>query len=182
MQKSRHVLSIIDQISDRSGKICSYGIFLIVVLMFYEVVMRYIFNAPTEWGFDVVQFLFGATAVLAGAYTLRHKAHVSVDVIYRYFSPRMKLAMDLVASVFFFAFCAVMFWWGLEFAASSIATLEVTQTPFRGPVYLVKATIPIGAALILLQGLAKLTRDVIALTAKAKLPPREEAEERKEVM
>jgi TRAP-type mannitol/chloroaromatic compound transport system permease small subunit len=184
MQKLRYVLSIIDQISEQSGKICSYGILLIVILMFYEVVLRYVLNAPSNWNSDVVQFLFGGIAVLAGAYTLHHNSHINVDVIYRYFSPRIKLAIDVVASVFFFAFCGVMFWFGLEFAASSIAELEVTQTPFGGPVYLVKATIPIGAALIILQGLAKLTRDVIALITKAELLPifREETQGRKEVI
>lgn len=169
MQRLRHILSIIDNISEWSGKICRYGVFAIVVVVTYEVGARYIFNAPTLWGHDTTQFLFGATAVLAGAYCLHHNAHVSVDIVYRHFSPRGQLILDVVASMFLFAFCGVAFWWGLQFAATSIKMLEVTQTPFRGPVYPVKAALVIGTALILLQGVAKFTRTVSSLIGKGAL-------------
>ena len=169
MQRLQYILSVIDQISEWSGKIFSFGIAVVVVLMFYEVVARYIFDAPTEWGFDMTQFIFATTAIMSGGYTLLHKSHVNVDVAYRYFPPQMKLIVNLVAGVFLFAFCGAVLWWGVECAVSACLLGEVTQTPFGGPVYLVKSTMPIGAALILLQGLANFTRDVIALASKGKL-------------
>lgn len=163
----RRVLSAVDSLSDWSGKIISYLILIIMLCVTYDVILRYIFNAPTLWAFDIVQFLFGALAILSGAYALRWKAHVNIDVIYGRFSLRQRAIIDLVTSFLFFSFIAVLFWWGIGFAARSIGFREVTQTIFHAPIYPVKITMPLAAFLLLLQGLADFTRNMVtAITGR----------------
>jgi len=161
MQKVSSTLRLIDTISDWSGKIVSFMLVFMVAFMSYEVVLRYIFNAPTRWVFETVQFLFGAFCILGGAYALRHRAHVNMEVIYVRFPLRMRAIVDLITSTLFFLLIVVLLWGGWEFAWRSVQTLETTFTPWNPPLYPLKLTIPLAAFLILLQGLAKFVRDLI---------------------
>jgi len=135
----------------------------LAVLVFeivYDVVLRYVFNRPTIWSFDLSAYIFGAFFILGGAYTLRHRAHVNMDVIYLRLTPRTRAALDVVTSFLFFLFCGIMLWKGAEVAWHSIQIRETTATLWHPPVYIVRLVVPIGAFLILLQGLAKLIRDL----------------------
>jgi len=166
-QKVSSALRFIDTISDWSGKIVSFIIVFMITFMGYEVVLRYIFNAPTLWVFETVQFLFGAFCILGGAYALRHRAHVNMEVVYVRFPLRMRAIVDLITSTLFFFFIVVLLWGGWEFAWRSVQTLETTFTPWNPPLYPLKLTIPIAASLILLQGLAKFVRDlIVAITRR----------------
>lgn len=160
MRKLASVLHIIDNISEWSGKIISLLIPCIVVIMTYEVVARYIFNSPTLWAYESTIFLFGGSMILGGAYTLRHRAHVNVDIVYEHLSPRGKAILDLITATLFFLFVGVLVWKGLEFGLTSVRYFEHTDSQWSPPIYFFKMSLPIGAGLIFLQGLAKFIRDL----------------------
>ena len=166
MRDVESALRYIDRVSEHSGKIVSLLIALMIASMAYEVVMRYIFNAPTLWAFEMVQFLFGAFCILGGAYTLKQQGHVNMDVLYSRFSRRNKAIIDLITSIFFFLFCGVLLWTGSEFALRSLKALETSYTPWDPPLYPIKLTIPIGVTMILLQGIAKFSRDLLIVLKK----------------
>src|SRR5262245_56935814 len=107
--------------------------------------------------------MFGMQYMLAGAYAYREDAHVRVDVIYAKFSPGGKAIADLVTSILFFIFTGTMLWTGARFALDAIAVDEHSFTEWGIQYWPVKLAIPIGAALILLQGSAKLIKDVLLL-------------------
>jgi len=167
VQKLSFFLHVIDNISDWSGKLVSFLIVFMIGLISYEVVLRYIFNAPTIWSHETSLFLYGAYAILAGAYTLRHRWHVNMDIVYARLSQRQRAIVDLLTSALFFVFCIVLLWHGGQFALRSLQLLETTTTPWDPPLYPLKLTIPVAAFLLLLQGLAKFIRDlIIAITGK----------------
>jgi TRAP-type mannitol/chloroaromatic compound transport system permease small subunit len=72
----------IDRLSNVCGALAAIIVVVLIVLMLYDVMMRYLFNAPTLWGFDVNTFLMGASFVLSIAYALANDAHVRVDLLY----------------------------------------------------------------------------------------------------
>jgi len=161
------VLVAIDATSEWSGKIIGFMIYAGMAVLVYEVAARYLFNAPTIWAHGVSQRIFAAYYILAGACVLRYKQHINMDVVYNRFSLRTRAIVDLITSVFFFAFVGVLLWQGADFAWTSLMNLEPCHTPFRAPVYPVKLMVPLGALLILLQGLAKFSRDLItAITGR----------------
>lgn len=163
----KRVLAAIDATSDWSGKIVSWLIYFGIVMLVYEIVARHIFNAPTIWAHGMSQRVFAVYYLVAGAYVLLYKAHIKMDVIYNRFPLRTKAILDLITSVFFFAFCGVLLWHGSDFAWTSLSNLEPCHTPFRAPIYPVKLMVPLGALLILLQGLTKFSRDfVTAITGR----------------
>ena len=72
----------IDGLSRFFGAIAAVLVIVLVVLMLYDVVLRYVFNAPTIWGNDINTWLMGASFVLSIAYAMSTDSHVRVDLLY----------------------------------------------------------------------------------------------------
>ncbi|MDX5410044.1 MAG: TRAP transporter small permease subunit [Thauera sp.] len=150
----------VDWLSDRSGMFVALWSVNAVLAYTYEVVMRYAFNQPTIWVHESSYLLFGMQYVLAGAYGLLHGAHVRVDVIYTKLSQRAKGAVDIITSVFFFAFVVVMLATSWRFFADSYAQQERTLETWQIQYWPLKAMMVLGALLILLAGIGRLIRDI----------------------
>jgi TRAP-type mannitol/chloroaromatic compound transport system permease small subunit len=105
--------------------------------------------------------MFGMQYMLSGAYAYREDQHVRVDVLYAKFSPRGKAIADIITSVFFFIFIGTMLVTGYRFAADAVNLREVSFTEWGIQYWPVKLAIPIGATLLLLQGIAKLLKDIL---------------------
>ena len=76
------------------------GLFIVVVaISFYEIVMRYFFNAPTMWVHETASFLGASLFVLGGSYALAVNKHVRVVLIYDLVSPKVRLMLDVVHHV-----------------------------------------------------------------------------------
>ncbi len=160
MRKLKSFLKCVDAISEWSGKGVSYLILPGILILAWEVVSRYAFNNPTMWAHGTSQRIFATYYILAGAYVLRHNQHVTVDIVYNRLSVRTKAILSLIGSIFFFTFCGVLLWKGIDFAWTSLSQLEPDETPWRAPLYPFKMMVPLGAFLILMQGLAKFIRDL----------------------
>ncbi len=160
-----NMLLLIDRISAWSGKAFAWTVVILTVVVCYEVVARYVFNAPSQWGFDIAYILFGAGFMMAGAYTLSRNGHVRADLMYRTLSPRSQAAIDLVLYVFFFLpGVAALVYAGVEFTRVSWAMLEVSSVTSSGtPIYPFKLVIPVAGALLLLQALAEIARCILCL-------------------
>ena len=96
------LLFIVDEISTWVGKTAGWCIVILTFSTSYEVLMRYLFLAPTEWAFDASYILYGTLFMLAGAYTLSRNGHVRGDFLYRAWAPRTQAKWDLVLYFLFF--------------------------------------------------------------------------------
>lgn len=154
----------IDGISNRVGEFVAYWAVLSVFAYYYEVVGRYFLNSPTNWVHESMFLMFGMQYMLSGAYGYKEDQHVRVDVFYSQFSVRGKAIADIFTSIFFFIFVGTMLWTGWKFASDAMNVAEVSFTEWAVQYWPVKLTIPIGAGLLLLQGLSKLIKDIIIVT------------------
>lgn len=160
-------LKIIDQISEKSGKAISFLMIPLGAVILFEIIARYLFNRPTIWVHETAQMIYGAYVILLGAYVLKDGGHVNVEILYGRFSPRTKAVIDLFTWLLFFFFCGLLLVKGWEMAWDSFVVRETEPTSFAPPVYPIKMMIPLGALLILLQGLAKFLRDLtLAISGK----------------
>lgn len=162
----KRILKFIDAINNRVGEILSYFLFLFFLLLLAEVFLRYFFNSPTVWANELSQMLFGAYAVLGGGYILLSGGHVNVDIIYSRLGKKKQAALDIVSSVLFFLFCGMLLIYGGSLAWDSLSRFEHSQSAWNPPLYPVKLSIPLAAILLLLQGFAKLIRDILILMDK----------------
>ena len=155
------ILKTIDALSNWTGKIVSFLIIPIVCALVYETLMRYVFSAPTTWAYYLSSNLAVVFFLVGGAYTLLHKGHVGMDAVYERFSPRIKAIIDLITAPVFFSFVGLLLWKGIDYAWVSAKGLENTGCPLYLPLYPFKMFVPIGAFLLVLQGIAKFIRDLI---------------------
>lgn len=151
-------------LNERVGRTVAWLILAIFLLLLAEVLLRYFFRSPTVWTNELGQLLFGAYAVLSGGYLLARGGHVNVDILYSAFPRRTKAVIDILTSILFFAFLSVLLTQGAIFALESIEKLETSHSVWNPPIWIFKAVIPVSAALLLLQGIVKLIRDILIVT------------------
>lgn len=162
----QRVLLAIDRVNTWVGKAFAWSILVLTLVIAYEVFARYVFRAPTGWGFDASYMLYGTLFMMAGAYALSRGAHIRGDFLYRMFSPRTQAALDLALYVLFFVpGMAALIYSGWRFFDLSYVMNERSSFSPDGPiVWPFKALIPVAGALMLLQGLAEIARCAICLS------------------
>lgn len=158
-------LFFIDSLSAWVGKAFAWLILVLTLGISYEVMVRYVFRAPTTWAFDFSYINYGAMFLMAGAYALSRNGHVRADVVYRLWKPRTQAMMDLLLYfLFFLPAVAAWIYAGWAYAKFSIQFREVSIfSPAGIPVFPLKTLIPVTGVLLLLQGIAEVIRCVICI-------------------
>ena len=149
------------------GEWVAYWSMLAVIVYYYEVIARYVFNSPTNWAHESMFLMFGMQYLLAGGFVLREGAHVRVDVLYMHFSKRAKAFVDVLTSVFFFIFVITLMVTGWTFFMDSYDVKEVSFTEWAIQYWPIKLALPLGGLLLLLQGLSLLVKDIAILVNPA---------------
>jgi TRAP-type mannitol/chloroaromatic compound transport system permease small subunit len=164
MDAIRVFVKKIDILSEWCGRIFSWFIVTIIGLSLFEVFTRRFLGKPTIWTHETLSYFFCASILFTMGYTLLHKQHVRVDLIYGRFTPKTKAILDIITFIFFLGFFSSIFLWkGIVFAATSWAMLERTPSAFNFYVFPAKTLLPIGAFFLLLQGLSDFIKNIIFL-------------------
>lgn len=163
----------IDQLSKTVGHAFAWCIIVLTLGTCFEVTMRYVFNDPTSWAFDLSYLMYGAVFYMAGAYTLSRAGHVRADMFYRKWQPRTQAVVELVLYVlFFFPGILALVVAGSAYGLESMRLREVSvNSPAGVPIWPLKMMICVGGGLIALQGLAEVLRCVVCLH-EGNWPPR----------
>lgn len=158
------LLIAVDTISLRSGQAVAFLLLPICGAMVFEVIARYMFNAPTIWSTEIVVMLAGALYIVGGAYTQYLRGHISVDTLYDYLPPRWQAAVRvLIHAPLFFLYVGILLWEGSQFFWDSMIENERSGSLWNPVIWPYKFVVPLGALLIFLQGLAQVIRDIRAL-------------------
>ncbi len=157
-------LAYVDRISEEVGKAISWLCLAMILVLIYEVSARYLFNSPTSWAHESTTMLYGSFCIIAGAYTHRHHGHVRSEVIYNLFPTRGKALLDVLTGMLGLLVFGVFFWITANYAWDSWLMREISSKSTWGPpVYPFKAMLPLAIALMMLQSLAHLLRDLAVL-------------------
>ena len=153
------IIRAIDTLNEVVGRIVVILAVVFAGIIIFDVVMRYAFNAPTRWAFDVSRQLYGFYFIMLGGYALRHQSHVRVDLLIERFSPGLTRVVEVLGYViFFFPFAWIFMTRSYDFAATSWRQGETTYGAVALPVYPLKAALCVAAALLLLQGIAEVLK------------------------
>ena len=163
-------LRAIDRINEWVGRIIAWWMLPMLFIMTFEVFMRYIWQDPTEWGTELVTFIFAGYILLGAGYTLLYKDHVNINVIYNRFSPRGRAILDLLTFLFFFLYCYAILVEGWKFAWDAVKIGRHSGTDWNPPLYPILLTLPLAALLLLVQGIAKFIRDLLVVWAGREIP------------
>jgi len=172
MKAIRYFLHYVDLINAKFGWFVAFLMLPMILIMVWEIVMRYFFNSPSLWAYETSLFMYGAYIALAGGYTLLVKGHVNVDIIWGRLPLRWRSIVDIVTAALFFLYIGVLFKESLEATINSWQLMERTMTYWNPPYYPLRTALPVACLLLLLQGLAKLIRDInTAITGRESLAP-----------
>ena len=154
-----------DHLSTSIGKAFAWCIVILMGGTVYEVIMAYVFNAPTLWNFDFSMQMYGAILMMSGAYCLATESHVRGDVIYRLFKPRTQGYIDLILYfIFFFPGVIALAFYGYEYAALAWKIKETSwNSPAQIQIYMAKALIPSAGVLLIIQGISEVFRSIICI-------------------
>ena len=173
-----------DRLSAWFGKVFAWSVMIMTLGVSYEVVVRYVFRAPTPWAFDLSYMMYGTLFMMAGAYTLSRDGHVRGDFLYRLWRPRTQARVELVLYlIFFFPGVIALVVTGWRYAARSWRYLEVsTMSPANIPIYQFKSVIAAAGILLFLQGVAQVFRCIICLRTGAWPPHAADVEETEKLL
>jgi TRAP-type mannitol/chloroaromatic compound transport system permease small subunit len=162
------LVRVIDRLSRFFGATAAVLVITLVVLMLYDVVLRYVFNAPTSWGNDLNTFLMGGSFVLSIAYALSTDAHVRVDLLYNE-RTRPRLAyVDLIGLTLIVLPAVALISWGLlGHLEDGIRTGERTGSGGWNPVvWPFRAVMLIGFLMFTIQIVAEIVKRIAALAGR----------------
>ncbi len=160
----KRILSLIDSINEWVGKVFSFLILVLALIVGYEIFMRYAMNRPTIWVNEMSAMIFGTFIILGGAFTARYNGHIGMDIVYGVLSVRKRAVLDVISFfVLFVPLLGVLIWKGGASAWKSVMILEHDSSQWGPPLYPLRIMLPVGAFFFLLQASAKLVRDLIVL-------------------
>ena len=149
----KKIAYFINMISEKAGVAASYLTMVMMTIISFEVLSRYLFNSPTKWAWLTCKQLFGLFILFAGVYTMSQKAHIRIEILYDRFSPRMKFISKMISMFLFAFFIGCLIHQGSWMALESLAVREKATGVFPMPLYPLKLLIPIVSILFLLEGI-----------------------------
>ncbi len=162
----RRTIVVIDTLSFAVGYVVAFLVVPIFIAMVYEIAARYWFSAPTVWAYDISRMLYGAMFMLGAAYGLSRGLHIRADFLYRTLPVRAQAWIDLVLYlIFYFPGLGVLLWASTDFAYTSLVRgergMDTAWMLLLGPV---KAALPAGVALLLVQGVSEILKCCYAIS------------------
>ena len=156
----------IDKFSLYIGRVVCWLLLPMCLAMVYEVIARKYFLSPTMWAYDISRMFYGALFMLGAGYALSRGVHIRADFLYRNWSPRMQGMVDLVLYLlFYFPGLLVFMWTSMDYAWVAIERgergMDTAWMPYMGPV---KSVLPVGALLLLIQGVSETLKSFYAAT------------------
>lgn len=172
------LVRIIDKFTDTTGTLVAWLNVPLVVVVVWEVIARYVFNAPTIWSFELTYMLYGTIFMLGSAYALHKGAHIRTDFFFEKWSIRTKGVIDSVAYLVFFfpsIFVFMLVSGGEGWYAFTIGE-ESEQTPWRPVLWPFKMVVPLACLLLLIQGISETIKSVYAARTGLELEHKEKIE------
>ena len=177
------IASAIEYFSEWSGRAVSWLTLALVLLVSYDVTMRYLFQEGSVALQELEWHIFSLFFLLGAAYTLKHDEHVRVDLIYhaRWMSERRRAWVDLFGTLFFLLpFCMLIIYSSWPFVENAYLLNEHSPDPGGLPHrYLIKLMIPLCFVLLALQGVAIIIRTAQKIAAHRNAPGTEKASQEK---
>ena len=157
----RTILKVIDYVTELAARAASWLCVVLILLMSYEVIMRFVFRKPSMWAFETSIMLGTCIYVIGWSYVQRHRGHIKVEIIYEHLTSRGKVLLDVVGHLIFLFPLFVIFTYASFDAAWEAWELNerMVLTRWYPPFAPLRTVVVIASFLLLLQSFANFFRD-----------------------
>ena len=131
-------------------------VYVIVLLMLWEVLSRYMLASPTSWAPELAMLIFGPFFLLGGPYLLHLGGHVAVDILSEKATGRLATVLALIGYVLAAVFGAILLWFSVPLAMQSFSYGETSYSAWNPVIWPAKAFLPLASLLLMLQALAEI--------------------------
>lgn len=162
------IIAGLDAINETVGRTTAWLTLFMVLVQVTVVVLRYGFDIGSIATQESITYMHALVFLLGAAYTLKHNAHVRVDIVYQRLSARGQAIVDLLGGLFLLLptalFILISSW---DYVASAWAIHEGSPEAGGLPlIFLLKTAIPVATALLILQGIAEGLKCLLTISGR----------------
>lgn len=134
---------------------------LLILFVTYEVIMRYIFNAPTKWSYEIDGYLYVAIVLLALGYAQSQDKHMKMDLVVSKLSGKRYKVMHILLALFGSAYAVLLLVFGWEYAYAAFIKGYKASSTFASPLWPSYMALPLGALGLALEYIVEIVEDII---------------------
>ena len=153
----------VDTVNRKVGSVAMYLLLVMLAILTYSVVSSNVFRAPAVWVMEMAQFSMAAYYLLGAGYSLQQGAHVRMDFLYERWSARRRAMVDVMTILFVIFYLGILVFGGVQSSSYALEYGQRNHTvwgPYMAPIKLIMT---VGMALMLLQAVAELLKDLALL-------------------
>jgi TRAP-type mannitol/chloroaromatic compound transport system permease small subunit len=146
------------------GNIVMYLALVIMGVLLFGSLTRYVFNVPFVWIIEMAQFLMAAYYILGGGYSMQLDAHVRMDVFYERWKPKTRAFVDSITAFFLVFYLTFMIYGGFSSTSYSLKYNQTNYSAWAPPMAPIKIIMTVGIVLMLLQAISIFFKDLAKVT------------------
>jgi TRAP-type mannitol/chloroaromatic compound transport system permease small subunit len=160
--------TLVDALNEKIGNICNWLVLLACIVSAGNAMVRYAYDTSSNAWLEIQWYMFAVIVMFGASYTMKRNEHVRVDLLYMNLSRRGQLWVDILGTlVFLLPTCTILAWLSWPFFMQSFNVFEHSSNAgglLRWPIKLV---LPVGFALVALQGVSELIKRIAFLNGYA---------------
>ncbi len=142
------IASGIDKVGEYLFNLCAFFLLMILLIVLYDVFMRYFFSKPTFWALEINEYLFIFISVIPAAEISRQNRHIRLDIFVEKLSGRNQRFIETFYLICIIIFSAVVLWRGAEMAVNAYQNGMASSSLLSFPLCIPYALIPAGFGLM----------------------------------
>ena len=164
MQATLALSRLIDRITEAIGKSVMWLVLIAVLVSATNAIVRKLFNISSNAWLELQWYLFGASFLLAAAYTLKENEHIRIDIFYGSRSRKTQHRIDLFGHVFFLLpFVTLMTWMLVPYAWDAIKSGQISTNAGGLVIWPARAMLLGGFALLLAQAISEIIKKIAVM-------------------
>ncbi|WP_020682665.1 TRAP transporter small permease subunit [Marinobacterium rhizophilum] len=132
-------ITAMDRRVEQAGKLAAWLVLVAMLISVFEVISRYVFNAPTTWVHETTIFLVASIFALGGPYALARNRHIQIRVLLDLLPAKKRRWLELLNLLLGIGFCVAIGYaaWVLAYGATHAPTgdwrLETSGSSWNSP-------------------------------------------------
>lgn len=158
--KDRLIFRLINITSEIGGILSAVLLWVIAVIITYEVIVRYLFNAPTSWVQETSVYLWLGVGLLGAACVLRENGHFAITILVDRLSAKNRKRMQIFTHLVGFGYSLIFVYQGFLQAKLAYEFEDTSAGLMAMPLWIPWMTVPVGALMLALQFLNKIAEEI----------------------